>query len=434
MYSQVEKAKEDKSKAVSNSVAQKKRAVAQVFGFVDHRHEGAAITMMKKQSDHSEKNKNTISYHSNNAKGSSETMGREKKNVGLNHIIQCAVNDKVEKNILNVAGESHGDDKQEDDLEIMRLSGIKALTNYWTETTFKAHEPVPGEQEDSDVPLADPHILNTWHMLELAYNDSQKINSLMKELEGISKVKDKKKGWESMEVDYKWNSILSVIKLTCKYFFLEISGISEKFESFMLSPEGKRSVDGIDILNDKNDKLVGKLVKIEEILKQDEIDKSEELIERSLKNKEVKNDYFEAEDEEDDWIFSKDDLQVEENEITENWLGNTKEKMEFWEGQSRVATELLMDVVVNHLSVNTGTMNPSNTNYEERISATRSFYIHLAAKERKETEGLVKIGNAHVLDIINNISDIDYNLLPKNEYQKIKQRFGLGKAILYHQP
>lgn len=39
MYAHVEKAKENKSRAVGNSIAQKKRNMKQDFGFVDNRQE-----------------------------------------------------------------------------------------------------------------------------------------------------------------------------------------------------------------------------------------------------------------------------------------------------------------------------------------------------------------------------------------------------------
>lgn len=39
MFEQVEKPKENKSRAVANSVTQKKSGVKQDFGFVDNRHE-----------------------------------------------------------------------------------------------------------------------------------------------------------------------------------------------------------------------------------------------------------------------------------------------------------------------------------------------------------------------------------------------------------
>jgi hypothetical protein len=49
MYEQVDKSKENKSKAVAHSVAQKKSVMKQGFGFIDNRHEAVTYSKMRSQ-------------------------------------------------------------------------------------------------------------------------------------------------------------------------------------------------------------------------------------------------------------------------------------------------------------------------------------------------------------------------------------------------
>lgn len=62
MYEQVEKPKENKSRAVANSVAQKKNGVKQGFGFVDNRpeHIVARSLQMKNINEQSQLTKDGI--------------------------------------------------------------------------------------------------------------------------------------------------------------------------------------------------------------------------------------------------------------------------------------------------------------------------------------------------------------------------------------
>ena len=53
MYEQVEKSKENKSRAIANSVAQNKSNVKQGFGFVDNRSESKAQKKLQNMQLHS---------------------------------------------------------------------------------------------------------------------------------------------------------------------------------------------------------------------------------------------------------------------------------------------------------------------------------------------------------------------------------------------
>ncbi len=96
MYAQIEKSKENKSRTVTHSVAQKKSDVKQGFGLVDNRPEAMSQRKLQSLANHSPRAKQTVqlpSFCHNHSVRSQEKIQKHENNTGLTNNLQAIATD-----------------------------------------------------------------------------------------------------------------------------------------------------------------------------------------------------------------------------------------------------------------------------------------------------------------------------------------------------
>jgi hypothetical protein len=100
---------------------------------------------------------------------------------------------------------------------------------------------------------------------------------------------------------------------------------------------------------------------------------------------------------------------------------------------------IMLDIlqIVDQKGINLDQLTPESRDTHSKVVATRSFYMHTAANALagQNKKGLWKIGNDHANDIIRNYAgpQINYNLIPGDAYTELMQKHGLGRNIVYKQ-